>query len=184
MLFNYVFEAAMNSEFPQAVTFLYTSDINRAAAFWGNTLGLPMALTQRPPGADMDLARIYAVSSSAFIGVVMVDTKSKNDAGVVKDGVVVTLVSSKVDEWAERLKAQNIPIEKGPILNERYNIYHIFFRDPDGHLIEIQEFKDPLWPTVEDKSSHFSTSTISLVAAATVVGGLIGILLSYRCRRS
>eukprot|EP00666_Eupelagonemidae_sp_cell4sb_P007111 gene7111-17130_t len=34
----------------------------------------------------------------------------------------------------------------GPVLNERYEIYHIFFRDPDGHLLEVQEFRSKQWP--------------------------------------
>jgi catechol 2,3-dioxygenase-like lactoylglutathione lyase family enzyme len=38
--------------------------------------------------------------------------------------------------------------ERTPQLNETYNVYHAFYRDPDGFLIEIQRFLDPRWPTV------------------------------------
>jgi hypothetical protein len=34
---------------------------------------------------------------------------------------------------------------KPPTYNERYQIYHLFARDPNGYLIEIQRFEDPRW---------------------------------------
>lgn len=167
----------MYSDFPQAVTFLYTTDLVKAHQFWGQTLGLPTALTQRPPGGDCDVSKIYAISPSAFVGCVLVDPISKPGTGVIADGVVVTLVSSEVDQWAERLQKLGIPLEKGPILNERYNIYHIFFRDPDDHLIEIQEFQDPLWPTVDITSGKESVYMVEKVLLACALSGLIGFAL-------
>ena len=48
---------------------------------------------------------------------------------------------------AERptLRGLGVPIEHPPRLNTHYRIYHFFFRDPDGHRIEIQQFEDPAW---------------------------------------
>jgi catechol 2,3-dioxygenase-like lactoylglutathione lyase family enzyme len=143
----------MESHFPQAVTFLYVSDLEQASKFWGDILSLPLALTQRPPDGTKDVARIFAVSSSAYIGCVLADPKSKSGTGVTADGVVFTLVTSEVDQWADRLQRKGVALEKGPVLNERYNIYHIFFRDPDGHLCEIQEFRDPVWLKLPEQRS-------------------------------
>lgn len=54
-----------------------------------------------------------------------------------QDGAVITLVTDNVDEWATTLRAHGVAIEKGPVLNERYKIYHIFFRDPDGPFLRL-----------------------------------------------
>ena len=32
-----------------------------------------------------------------------------------------------------------------PAHNPRFGIYHLFLRDPDGHLVEIQRFDDADW---------------------------------------
>jgi catechol 2,3-dioxygenase-like lactoylglutathione lyase family enzyme len=58
-----------------------------------------------------------------------------------ESSVIFTLVTQYVDEWFEYLKERGVEFEKPPTLNEKYNIYHCFFRDPDGYLIEIQRFE-------------------------------------------
>lgn len=40
-----------------------------------------------------------------------------------------------VDRWAERLAAQGVAAEKGPY--DRSDGRSVYFRDPDGHLVEI-----------------------------------------------
>ena len=40
-----------------------------------------------------------------------------------------------VDRWAERLAAHGITTEKGPY--DRSDGRSLYFRDPDGHLVEI-----------------------------------------------
>ena len=161
----------MYSEFAQAVTFIYVKDLEKASQFWEQTLGLPLALTQRQPDGSNDVARIFAINRNSFIGCVLTDPKSKGGTEVVADGVTITLVSSEVDEWARRLRSQSIPLEKGPVFNERYNIYHIFFRDPDGHLCEIQEFRDPNWP-----KPAMNNDIVLVVACVTSL--LLGFALS------
>jgi catechol 2,3-dioxygenase-like lactoylglutathione lyase family enzyme len=61
-------------------------------------------------------------------------------------GVIFTMVTDDVDGWYARLLALDIPVEKPPALNPKYNIYHLFVRDPNGYLVEIQRFLDPAWP--------------------------------------
>lgn len=57
--------------------------------------------------------------------------------------MIVTLVTDDVDGWAERLVAAGHDVE-GPAANDRFALYHLFVRDPDGHLVEIQRFDEPL----------------------------------------
>jgi catechol 2,3-dioxygenase-like lactoylglutathione lyase family enzyme len=35
-------------------------------------------------------------------------------------------------------------VVSAPEHSARYDIHHAFYRDPDGHLVEIQRFGEPL----------------------------------------
>jgi catechol 2,3-dioxygenase-like lactoylglutathione lyase family enzyme len=59
--------------------------------------------------------------------------------------VILTLVTDDVDGWHARLAAKGVTFEKEPAANPEYGIYHCFFRDPNGYLLEIQRFDDPNW---------------------------------------
>lgn len=120
-------------ELTQQVTFLHTADLEKTAVFYQNILGLKMVL-------DQGVCQIFQVSADAFIGF------CEHFEGVNPDGVILTLVSEQVDAWHDYLVAQNVLIEKPPTLHETFNIYHIFLRDPNGYLVEIQKFLDPAWP--------------------------------------
>lgn len=115
--------------FDQQVTFVYVSDLDRSAAFYGDVLGLELA-------RDQGACRIYRVAGDAFLGVC-------DHRPCEPGGLILTLVSDDVDGWAERLRAAGHDVD-GPDDNERYAIRHLFVRDPDGHLVEIQRFDDPL----------------------------------------
>ncbi|MDA0243788.1 MAG: VOC family protein [Chloroflexi bacterium] len=123
--------------FDQLVLFLYTADLPATAAFYEQLLGLPLAL-------DQGVCRIYRVSSTGFVGFCQQGTAVGRSAAD-PDGVILTLVSEDVDGWYNYLQSRHVPIEKPPTLNEKFNIYHLFLRDPNGYLVEIQRFLDPQW---------------------------------------
>jgi catechol 2,3-dioxygenase-like lactoylglutathione lyase family enzyme len=118
----------------QQVTFLYTRRLAESARFYEHVLGLPLVL-------DQGTCRIYHVAGAAFVGVC-----ERADAPAQPSDVIFTLVTQEVDRWYEYLMAQGVAIEKPPVFNPVYNIYHFFLRDPSGYLIEIQTFRDPTWP--------------------------------------
>ncbi len=120
--------------FEQQVTFLYTADLARSAAFYEDKLGLPLVL-------DQGACRIYRVQGDAYLGFC-----TRQDAARPTEGVIITLVSSDVDGWYEYLRSQGVSFEKPPALNPKFNIYHCFLRDPNGYLLEIQSFLDASWP--------------------------------------
>ena len=119
--------------FDQQVTFLFTNDLATTVRFYEDVLQLPLVL-------DQGSCRIYRVSNDGFLGFCERATPEQPDS------VIITLVSDQVDEWHARLVGLGVEIEKPPTLYEAYNIYHIFVRDPNGYLIEIQTFLDPAWP--------------------------------------
>lgn len=118
----------------QQVTFLYTRDLEKTAAFYEDTLGLPLVL-------DQGICRIYRASGDAFLGFCQ-----HMDAPERPYGVILTLVSQEVDAWHDFLRQRGVTIEKPPTHNPQHNIYHLFLRDPNGYLVEIQRFLDPVWP--------------------------------------
>lgn len=118
----------------QQVTFLRTGDLEATIHFYENILGLPLVL-------DQGTCRIYQAAPNAFLGFC-----THLEAPSAPQGVIVTFVTDDVDGWHAYLVRRNVPIEKPPTLNETYNIYHIFVRDPNGYLLEFQRFLDPAWP--------------------------------------
>lgn len=124
----------MKLDFNQQVTFLTTYDLNKSINFYENILEMELVL-------DQGGCRIYRVSNDAFLGICERKRHKENC-----DHLVFTFVTDKVDEWYEKLKEEDIEITKKPAFNSEYNIYHMFFLDPNGYIMEIQEFKDPNWP--------------------------------------
>lgn len=122
--------------FDQQITFLYVSDLQRSAAFYGGALGLDLALVQEAG------CRIYRSSASSFVGL----CAARPDRPPEPGGVVVCFVSDDVDGWYGRLRTRGVATEGAPVLNEAYGIYHFYLRDPDGYLLEIQRFESADWP--------------------------------------
>jgi catechol 2,3-dioxygenase-like lactoylglutathione lyase family enzyme len=127
--------------FNQQVTFLYCDDPAATDAFYGGLLGLPLVL-------DQGACRIYGVGESAFLGFCR---KTSNLAPQRANGVILTLVVAEeihVNQWYDYLLSVGAEdaVERPPAHNPDFNIYHLFLRDPDGYLVEIQVFLDPSWP--------------------------------------
>ncbi len=116
-------------DFDSQITFLYGEDLTRSAAFYGGVLGLELA---RDQGACL----IYRVTAGAYLGIC-------SHRPPKPGGVILTLVVDEVDTWAERLTNAGLEVD-GPHANERFELYHCFVTDPDGHLVEIQRFDQPL----------------------------------------
>ena len=123
----------------QQITFLYTQDLNETARFYEHTLGLQLKL-------DQDTCRIYTITEHSYLGFCQ-----RAAAGLTQPishehpDVIFTLVTHAVDEWHRFLDDRGVVFEKPPTTNPDYNLYHCFLRDPNGYLIEIQEFLDPAW---------------------------------------
>lgn len=114
------------------ITFLDTADLHSTADFYENVLGFELAL-------DQGACRIYRTCEGSYIGF------CKRPEHPNPEGVIFTLVTQDVDGWFEILSSRGIHFDKPPEYNPKYQIYHCFFRDPNGYLLEIQRFEDPRW---------------------------------------
>jgi catechol 2,3-dioxygenase-like lactoylglutathione lyase family enzyme len=124
----------MHPKIDQQVTFLYCRDLDETNLFFDELLGFKMVL-------DQGGCRIFQVCEDGFLGYCYRDGTTPN-----ADGLVYTFVTEEVDEWYTYLKDRGVECEKAPEVNPMYNIYHFFFRDPNGYLMEVQKFLDPRWP--------------------------------------
>ncbi len=120
------------------ITFVYTTDLTRSADFYERMLGLPLAL-------DQGGCRIYRVAGRAYLGVCERPAGDIHLPPPEKRSVILTLVSSDVEGWYERLQAQGVAFESPVQHSDTYRITHCFLRDPSGYLVEIQRFDDPNW---------------------------------------
>jgi catechol 2,3-dioxygenase-like lactoylglutathione lyase family enzyme len=118
----------------QQVTFLYSRDLEATARFYEEVIGLTLALDQRD-------CRIFKVSRDGYLGFCQ-----RKEAPEEPLEIILTLATPEVDAWHQYLSDRGVVFEKPPTLNPTYNIYHCFLRDPNGYLIEIQQFLDPSWP--------------------------------------
>lgn len=117
----------------EQITFLYTADLVVTAQFYEGIMGLELVL-------DQGSCRIYRTNQTAYLGFCQRDGIDNEHPDVI-----FTLVTSQVDQWYKHLRSQGVEFEKLPTFNPRYGIYHCFLRDPNGYLIEIQQFLDPAW---------------------------------------
>ena len=113
------------------ITFGYTRDLEATARFYEGVLGLPLAV-------DQGSCRIWKVRDGAYVGFC---DRPQPERG----GVMLTLVTDDVDGWQQRLEEAGVPIDKPAQVNAEYGLYHLFCRDPNGYVVEIQRFEDPRW---------------------------------------
>ena len=127
-------EAMPHPSIESSITFFYTHDLEISAQFYEDVLGLKLWL-------DQGSCRIYRVSGDGYVGLCQ-SGETKTPPTDKQSNVIFTLVTQQVDEWFNYLTLRGVEFEKPPELNENYNIYHCFLRDPNGYLIEIQRFEN------------------------------------------
>ncbi len=114
------------------IVFFPTDNLDRTTAFYQEMLGLPLVL-------DQGVCRIFRATAGAFIGF------CQKAAAPTDPEAIITLVTQDVDGWVNALREKGVEVERGPVFNAKFDIYHAFLRDPNGYLVEIQRFDDPRW---------------------------------------
>jgi predicted enzyme related to lactoylglutathione lyase len=111
------------------ITWVYTDDLENTSNFYESDLGLKLVI-------DEGAARIFQVSPTAQIGV----CTAFEDRTVEPKGGMITFVTNEVDEWYSQLTKKGVVIKSPPHVLEKFNIYTFFLEDPNGYMIEIQQF--------------------------------------------
>jgi len=117
--------------FSGEVTFLYFNDVDKAATFYGETLGLKKTF-------DAGWVRIFAISPSSSVALVDA-AKGAHRASDDKPVTVAMVVSNlkDVDRWHEHLKSRGVSIHMPPFDAPSVNVREFRFTDPEGYTLEI-----------------------------------------------
>lgn len=110
------------------ITFLYYRDLPGAMRFYGEVLGLPLAI-------DQGWSKIYRIAGTAHVGLVD-ETKGMHRAAETKP-VQLCLRVPDVAAWHRFLAAQGVAVG-GLRENAELGIRAFTCRDPEGYQIEIQ----------------------------------------------
>lgn len=135
-------------------TALYVEDLDRSCDFYERVLGLvPVLETSagsrienralRPlhiPGGQVLL--LFPKGSATKTAVLAGGTIPPHD-GSGRLHLAFAISAAELEEWRKRLKSHGIPIE-GEMQWPRGG-RSLYFRDPDGHLVELAT--PGLWPT-------------------------------------
>lgn len=111
------------------ISWVYTRDLNATAGFYARILGLECS-------RDEVNARIFKTGDAAFIGVCEVF----EDRVVEPKGGMISIVTDDVDAWYRRLLDNGLAIDRPPQRLEQFGIYSFFISDPNGYVIEFQQF--------------------------------------------
>ena len=114
------------------ITFLKTKDLLETTRFYRDLMGFKFTLDQKT-------CRIFKICRNCYLGFCL----TNGDTG--SEEVIITLEMEDVDTFCTYLESKGIDIDIRPRLNESFNIYQMFIRDPNGYRIEIQNFLDPGW---------------------------------------
>ncbi len=147
--------------------FLYYRDLDRATAFYRDTLGLELV-------ADYDMARIFRVAEESYL--ILVDAAKGMHSADEPKSVALALLTDQLEEWHAYLASKGI--ESGRPFAARPGSAHDGFvvKDPEGYLLEFERFNQhpenerfvPLLKTNRTVRSPTSTLPEGLGFKATI----------------
>jgi predicted enzyme related to lactoylglutathione lyase len=118
-------------KFDSQITFLYFKNLDETIPFFEEILNLELV-------DDQETARLYRLSTGAFIGIV--DEKTGHCKAQNKNAVLITLVTDDLNTWYERLKRYGIQLESEIQRPKDFPVECFFFKGPGGYEFEIQKF--------------------------------------------
>ena len=111
------------------ISWVYTEDLEATACFYAEVLGFDCCREETN-------ARIFDVGCGASIGV----CEAFADRVVEPRGGMISIVTDDVDAWYSKLKSAGTSIDAPPRHLEQFGIYTFFVNDPNGYIIEFQQF--------------------------------------------
>ena len=114
---------------------LTVRDPAAAADFYGRALGLPKVVFAQ--------GRIALQVGTQKINLQSLGQETRNHAAI-GSGDLCLLTRRPLDEIARRLEAAGIAVLEGPVqkTGARGPFLSIYFRDPDGNLIEVSRYPE------------------------------------------
>ena len=121
-------------------TRLLVTNFKECFRFYRNVMGFKVNFgTEDDTYADFEIG---AVNISLFDKAEMsatLGTSAKPVHAEVQDTICLTFSVESVDEFCKHLKEKGLSLLTEPADHEDWGIRTVHFRDPDGHLIEINQ---------------------------------------------
>lgn len=128
-------KALERPQISESIVMFYYPDIAPARAFYENTLGLD-------PSFEDTWVSIYKIAPTASLGIVQEGSGVFHKANA-NSAVMLSIVSSDVDAWYERLKAvPGVRFEHELLNHKEAPIRSFLIRDPGGYTIEFFQWLD------------------------------------------
>ncbi len=109
------------------VVMLYYKQLDPAAEFYGEALGLEKTL-------DWDWVKFFRTSASSYVGLVE-EGEGAYHKVQPKNAVMLSIVTREVDAWHDKLKRVEVPFLKE--IANRGPIRSFMVRDPGGYTVEF-----------------------------------------------
>jgi len=111
--------------------FFYYADVERAAGFYRDTLGLPIV-------ADYGFAKIVRIARSSYL--TLVDAAHGMHAADEPKTTAIALVTENLDGWYAFVQARGVPL-RGPYQPREGRPHDGFVAiDPEGYFLEFERF--------------------------------------------
>jgi len=112
------------------VTFLYYADLERADAFYGETLGLDKEF-------DLTWVKIYKLSETSSVGLVNATGGAHRPSSDKPVMVSLVVDENQVETWWSYLKAQGVDVGDPPKTGADGAVKAFGFKDPEGYSLEV-----------------------------------------------
>ncbi len=121
---------------------LTVEDIERSASFYERVLGLEREFFRGPEGQPRHALRFGRQKINLQDR--STDTPTKAAAPAIGSGDFCLIAAAPLDDVLAHLRSQNVPIVAGPVARRGAlgPMRSIYFRDPDGNLVEVAEYPD------------------------------------------
>jgi predicted enzyme related to lactoylglutathione lyase len=117
------------------ITFFYYKDLEIAADFYEKIMGFRLV-------QDQKWAKIFKIQENAYMGCV------DGNIGYHKHSdtkpVMLTIIVDDPDSWYEHFKENGVKTINEPHDDKELNLRIFLLEDPEGYVIEIQKFYEPI----------------------------------------
>ena len=117
------------------LTFFYYENLAKAAKFYEKIMGFQLI-------QDQKWAKLFKVRDNAYLG--CVDGKRGYHKPDPIKPVMLTLIVDDPDAWYKYFKENGVETLNEPHDNKELNLRTFLLHDPEGYVIEIQKFKEPI----------------------------------------
>jgi predicted enzyme related to lactoylglutathione lyase len=117
------------------LTFFYYKDLEKAAKFYRNVMGFQLI-------QDQKWAKIFKVRDNAYIGCVDGNVGYHKYSEIKP--VMLTVIVDDPDVWYEHFKKHGVDTINEPHDDKELNLRIFLLHDPEGYVIEIQKFHEPI----------------------------------------